>query len=386
MKRIAILYDCPYPFFIGGGQKRLYEVAIRLAKKGWRIDWYSLKFWEGDSQIEYKGINYYGIGKKKNLYNKKGKRLFSETIYYGYKVLSILNLRNYDIILCGQWPYLHIFPSKIFSKIGSAKLVIDWWEIWESQFIKHDIRSIIVKSLEKICSRLPDGIITISNKVKIKLINIGIRSDRIKFISDGIDFSKINNSPEYNSNNIEYDIIYVGRLQEYKNINHLIEAISILKKKYKLILKLLLIGDGPARPDLEKLSISLGVNEVVKFEGIISSDLEVFSNMKSAKIFVHPSTKEGGASISALEANACGLPVLAYQHPDGISEEYIIQGENGYWVNKIGPEYLAAELARIFREHSYKNMKMDCINFARKFDWDILSESYNDYFIALTEK
>ena len=108
--------------------------------------------------------------------------------------------------------------------------------------------------------------------------------------------------------------------------------------------------------------------------------------MKSAKIFVHPSTKEGGASISALEANACGLPVLAYQHPDGISEEYIIQGENGYWVNKIGPEYLAAELARIFREHSYKNMKMDCINFARKFDWDILSESYNDYFIALTEK
>ena len=50
-KRLAILYDCPFPFIQGGGQKRLFEIAQFHLRNDWEVEWYALKFWEGPDKI-----------------------------------------------------------------------------------------------------------------------------------------------------------------------------------------------------------------------------------------------------------------------------------------------------------------------------------------------
>ena len=88
IKKIAILYDCPYPFVLGGGQKRLYEIATRLVRQeNCSVDWYSLQFWEGKNEIEHEGIRFFGIGKKTYLYEEKtGKRRVREALEYSIRI------------------------------------------------------------------------------------------------------------------------------------------------------------------------------------------------------------------------------------------------------------------------------------------------------------
>ena len=381
LKRLAILYDCPYPYVLGGGQKRLFEIATRLIKENWTIDWFSLKFWDGNQEIEHNGINYHAVGEKVNLYDPTGKRNISETIYYGMKSISAAELRYYDIILAGQWPYFHLFPAKLFSMFGRGKLIVDWWEIWGNHWFEYyGLKGSVGVMLERICSRLPDGIVSISQTGKRKLEGIGVSPSKIRTIHNGIDILKIRETPPAFETT---DLIYVGRLQNHKNVNHLIEGMSILIKQYKLQLTLQIIGGGPEKNYLEQLASNLGISDCVRFYGEVKTDEEVYSRMKSAKVFIHPSTKEGGGSITSLEANACGLPVIAYRHPDGISEELIKSGYNGYWVNKIGSEFLAEKINEVIKTGNYLRITQDCIKFSEDFDWSKISMEYNDYFRSM---
>ena len=79
-KRLAILYDCPYPFIKGGGQKRLFEISQYLLKHDWEVEWYALKFWEGPEKIQHKGITFNAVGEQSKLYSSAGKRRIWEAM------------------------------------------------------------------------------------------------------------------------------------------------------------------------------------------------------------------------------------------------------------------------------------------------------------------
>jgi glycosyltransferase involved in cell wall biosynthesis len=89
---------------------------------------------------------------------------------------------------------------------------------------------------------------------------------------------------------------------------------------------LLVIGDGPLRRKAEKLSQRLGLQSRVTFAGWLPSQKQVVSALSSARMFVMNSRSEGGPRV-ALEAMACGLPVIATSV--GVMPEVIRNGENG---------------------------------------------------------
>ena len=80
--KILIVYDVSYPHVIGGGQRRLYEVATRLAKSGHEIDWVCFKTWDKLNEAEHAGIKYIGISGFRGLYNKIGSRRKLEPIEF----------------------------------------------------------------------------------------------------------------------------------------------------------------------------------------------------------------------------------------------------------------------------------------------------------------
>ena len=381
-KRLAILYDCPYPFIKGGGQKRLFEISQYLLKHNWEVEWYALKFWEGPEKIRHKGITFNAVGGQSKLYSSDGKRRIWEAIYYGAMVARHMELRQFNIILAGQWPLFHLIPARFFCLIGQAKLVVDWWEVWgRDQWLKYfGLKGLLGLLLEKIMSRITPHIIAITQKGRDQLHGLGVKKDAITFIPNGIDFEKILNSI---SKPKKFDLIYMGRLKGHKNLDHLIQVVSLLKKKGDSM-RLQIIGDGPERKGWEALVKELNISENVVFHGEIESDIEAYSWMKTARLFVHPSTKEGGGSITVLEANACGLPVVAYRHENGIANELINEGINGYWVKEIDPKAMGEKIRQILLDESQgQKIKDNSIKNAGKHDWINIGKEYEDYFLKL---
>jgi len=381
-KRLAILYDCPYPFIKGGGQKRLFEISQYLLKHDWEVEWYALKFWEGPEKIRHKGITFNAVGGQSKLYSSDGKRRIWETIYYGAMIARHIELRRFNIILAGQWPLFHLIPARFFCLIGQSKLVVDWWEVWgRDQWLKYfGLKGLLGLLLEKIMSRITPNIIAITQKGRDQLYDLGVKKDGVTFIPNGIDFEKILNSI---SKPNKFDLTYMGRLKCHKNLDHLIQVVSLLKEKGDSM-TLQIIGDGPERKALEALVKELNISENVVFHGEIESDIEAYSWMKTARIFVHPSTKEGGGSITVLEANACGLPVVAYRHENGIANELIDEGMNGYWVEEINPKAMETKIRQLLLDESQgQKIKDNSIKNAEKHDWINIGKEYEDYFLKL---
>jgi glycosyltransferase involved in cell wall biosynthesis len=104
-------------------------------------------------------------------------------------------------------------------------------------------------------------------------------------------------------------ILFVGYLVYYKSPNLLIESLpSILREVPNA--RLVFVGDGPMRPDLEELAKKLDISDKVLFTGMVSNDLKVLY-YKAADTFVLPSTMSGESfGIVLLEAAVAQLPIV----------------------------------------------------------------------------
>ncbi len=379
-KKLAILYDCPYPYVQGGGQKRLFEVGRALSKLGWTVDWYSLQFWEGEPQIKYDSINYKSVGAKKLLYREDGRRSITEAVYYGWKVALNANLMKYDMVLAGQWPYFHLLPAFWANFRRGPKVVLDWWEVWDKHWYKYwgkiGLGGVI---FERLMARVFSHIVALSEKAKLQLITIGAESHSVMVIPNGLDLKKIKKA---NKDTGSFDLVYLGRLNEHKNVDHLLKAVSLLKEEGREY-SLQVIGDGPHREWLENLSRSLNISHLVSFQGMIDSDEKVYEKMKTSCLFIYPSV-QGTGSITVLEANACGLPVIAYKDDQGLDGDLICEGKNGFWVDGVNPARLASKIDELLRDRKLKNiLKESVIQYAEDYDWSVIGERYNEYFLSI---
>ena len=381
--KIAYIYDAVYPWIKGGAEKRIYEIGKRLADKGHEVHWYGIGWWfDGNNSrtIDHDGIILHGVCEPMQLY-VDGRRSIKEAIYFAEKLLPKLVKERFDVIDCQEFPYFPCFTAKVYSLFRRSRLVITWLEVWDSYWKDYlgYVKGLAGQIVEKIVSKLPDSIITISKMVMndlISLLNVKIDQTKIAIVPDGIDFSKIHNVRPLED--VEYDVIYVGRLIGHKNVDVLINAIRILKNEIPDI-RCCIIGDGPERKNLQMLSHNFGLDGNIEFVGFLERDVDVYSYMKSSKVFVLPSTREG-AGLVTLEANACGLPAITVRHKNNAAIEVIEDGKNGF-VCELDPISLA-ESIKIALENA-NSMRKGCIEFARRYDWCEISKLTEKFYNKL---
>jgi glycosyltransferase involved in cell wall biosynthesis len=137
--------------------------------------------------------------------------------------------------------------------------------------------------------------------------------------------------------------VAAGVLVPNKAYDVLVEALGRLRKEEQSF-ELLLAGEGPERPRLEKLAVQLGLAERVKFLGSIENVPDLLA---SAQMVVHPSRSEG-LSNTLLEAMAEGLPVIATDV--GGTPELVKDGETGMLVPPDDPVLLAAKIKQLLND------------------------------------
>ncbi len=183
-------------------------------------------------------------------------------------------------------------------------------------------------------------------------------------LSQGIDLSKFNSQVLPSLVNSSYPkLITVARLDKQKNIESVIEAVSLLKGKYPNI-KYYVVGEGPDE-NLLRLKVSmLNLSESVFFYGSINPD-DIPGLLRSADFFVLPSNIEGLPS-AALEAMACGVPILLSSNEFGCSS-WFIHRENAMLVEGDSKSIVEA-IDELIVEKSLKERLIDnALKFIKKY-------------------
>jgi phosphatidyl-myo-inositol alpha-mannosyltransferase len=137
-----------------------------------------------------------------------------------------------------------------------------------------------------------------------------LSTKQINIIPNGIDLQKYKSAPNNNRN--PDHIVYIGRLERRKGIQHLLKSFAILKQQ-RPGLKLTIAGDGP---DREKLVEWCQTNHITDatFTGYID-EAEKLRLLHNASLFVSPALYGESFGIVLLEAMAVGLPIVAGNNP-----------------------------------------------------------------------
>jgi glycosyltransferase involved in cell wall biosynthesis len=232
-----------------------------------------------------------------------------------------------------------------------------------------------------------DGIISESEGVRKELIEYySIEESKLKTIYPPIDLNYILSAKKeevthpWFSENIPI-IITLARLVKNKGHVYLIKAFADLKKKYDC--RLVIVGQGGERENLERLTHELKIDKDVAFLGFQPNP---FKYIARAHVFVLSSLYEGFARV-LVEAMACNVPVVSTRCPYGPDE--IIKHEiTGLLVPVGNVNALSSAISRLLTDESLKkkivkNAKKRCA----EFDVKVKIKEHEEYFEKMvTEK
>ncbi|MEM9173094.1 MAG: glycosyltransferase [Pseudomonadota bacterium] len=145
-----------------------------------------------------------------------------------------------------------------------------------------------------------------------------------------------------------WDVMFVGRLTEYKRPDRLIKVLGKVAAG-KPDVQVALVGDGPDREELEGMVAELGIGDNVNFLGRRADVLDL---QQTAKIFILTSRWEG-VSIALLEAMCSGtVPVVSNV---GDMADFVINDETGYLVEQDDIDDYARRLLAILADDALWN-------------------------------
>ncbi|GBF33923.1 glycosyltransferase [Desulfocucumis palustris] len=369
--RIAYVYDNAYPYYVGGVEKRIWEISRRLSQKGHEVHMYCMKYWTGNDIINQDGIYLHGVCKPMSLFSNN-RRSIREAIYFACKVLSPLLKEKYDIIDVQNFPYFSTFPSKYCVVYRRSKIVITWHEVWGKYWFEYlGIIGSMGLLVERLVALMSNEMIAVSESTasSLKMIN---QKANISIVPNGIDFKQIH---KVKPNGHYYDIVFAGRLIKEKGLELLLDSVNLIKNSRPNI-KCLIIGNGPMKEELEKLITNYKLQNNVFLKGFIGEYEDLIAQIKNSSTFVLPSTREG-FGIVVLEANAAGVPVVTIEHARNAAKELVTDGKNGY-VSKPNPNYLASAIMMAI--DNSKDLEQECTNFAEKYDWDNIVNYLENYY------
>ncbi len=307
----------------------------------------------------------------------------TEMLIRGYrKSLEILQKQKIDIIH-HMLPAIHNQTFDLLAILRKSK---------KQPFVFGPIsahiypRPIDEKMLSKITAKLHrktiqkcDRLIAITNQVK-KLYTNFFDETKIWTIPLGVDTERFK-PPKNRSQKDDYEILFAGYLYKLKGVEHLIKAMHMVTKEHRDV-KLRIVGNGPDKPYLMKLTEALKINDKVIFEGLVPHN-EMPRYYQRCDIFCFPTLGEPfGKAI--IEAMACAKPVIASNI--GGPAEIIQNKKNGLLVPPAQPKVLATKINEILDdENTMKKMGANARKTViEKYSWDKISTMYHELYQNLT--
>jgi glycosyltransferase involved in cell wall biosynthesis len=225
----------------------------------------------------------------------------------------------------------------------------------------------IFKALMNEVGRRSDAVITVSNASRNDILQYmhipQSRASIVHTVYNGV--SQRFTPPPTPAKNSCPTLLYVGRADPYKNLETLIEAVSIIHKTTDIPVKLQLTGSpDPRYPQAELAAARLNIAEHVEWTGYLSDD-DLLERYRSADLLVHPSRYEG-FGLQIIEAMACGTPVVC-SNGGSLPE---VAGDAAIMVDPDDAAAFASEIIKVLTQPATASkMREKGLRQAAEFTW-----------------
>ncbi|HEY1411246.1 MAG TPA: glycosyltransferase [Rhodopila sp.] len=224
-----------------------------------------------------------------------------------------------------------------------------------------------------------DGIVAVSRFTQDTLIRgFNVPQRKIELVSNGVDLARFVPRPRPNDLVARYGLsgrrvlLTVGRLYARKGMDRVIESLPLVLRRFPDLLYLI-VGEGSYRPTLEQLVADLGLGRNVIFAGAVP-DHRLTDHYSLGDVFIManremPDGDTEGFGLVFLEANACGLPVIA--GCAGGSVDAVTDQVNGLVVDGNNTTAVAGAIIRIFEDQALRDrLRLGGAEVARAAGWD----------------
>ncbi|MFH1313869.1 MAG: glycosyltransferase [Candidatus Eisenbacteria bacterium] len=173
-----------------------------------------------------------------------------------------------------------------------------------------------------------------------------LKQDRkVHTIPSGVNIERFKPRAAKPANDPHLTIGVVKRLEKTAGIEYLIRAFALLLE-FDPFLSLVIVGEGTEEEALKELCLSLDIGGSVRFTGFVENE-RIPALLNRMDMLVLPSISEA-FGVTALEAAACGLPVIASN--TGGLPEVVLDGETGFLVAPKKPEAIVRKAVLLIKD------------------------------------
>jgi glycosyltransferase involved in cell wall biosynthesis len=345
--RICLVYDCLFPYTVGGAERWYRNLGERLAAEGHTITYLTLRQWERGERGEVPGVEVVAVGPRLALYAEGGRRRILPPLVFGLGVLWHLARHGsrYDVVHTSSFPYFSLLAAAALRPLRRFRLVVDWVEVWSREYWDEYLGPLggrIGDAVQTLCIRVPQHAFCYS-----RLHERRLRDRRVNGTLTMLEGLYAGPLVARDPVPAEPVVVFAGRHIPEKRVPALVPALALVRERVPE-LRGEIYGDGPERGEVLRLRAEHGLDGALKVLGFVPPD-QVEEAMRRALCMVLPSRREGYGMV-VVEAAAVGTPSVVVADTDNAATDLVSQGENGYVAPSASPADLAAAIERVHAE------------------------------------
>jgi glycosyltransferase involved in cell wall biosynthesis len=325
--RICIVYDCLFPYTVGGGERWYRSLAERLAQEGHEVTYLTLRQWSrGDRPDAVGQMRVVAAGPRMALYTASGRRRILPPLVFGLGAFLhlIRHGRRYDVVDTGAFPYFALLAAAAVRPLHRYELVVDWFEVWSRKYWREYLGPLggrVGELVQRLCARVPQRAFCLSELHAARL-----RAEHVNGSVTVLRGLYAGSQAPSAAEPVEPVVLFAGRLIPEKRVQLAIAAIAEAAERIEG-LRARILGDGPDRAVLEAAIAERGLQETVSTPGFTDAE-EVPREMSRAMCLLLTSRREGYGLV-VVEAAARATPSIVVAGEDNAASELIAPGVNG---------------------------------------------------------
>lgn len=341
--RICIVYDCLFPYTVGGAERWYRNLAQRLAADGHEVTYLTLRQWPRGERGEVPGVRVVAAGPRFSLYGPGGQRRILPPLAFGAGVLAHLlrHGRRYDVVHTCSFPYFSLLAAALARPLGRYRIVVDWFELWSRAYWRDYLGGPggrIGELVQTLCLKVRQHAFAYAELTAGRLRAGGLRGD--VQVLRGL-FAGLASAPAPVP--AEPLVVFAGRQIPEKRAPAVVGAVAWARERVPG-LRGRILGDGPDREAVLAAIAEHGVAGAVEAPGFVATE-EVERDLARALCLLLPSRREGYGLI-VVEALSLGTPCILVRDPDNAATELVEDGVNGFVTASADAAELGAAIVR----------------------------------------
>ncbi|HEX3510461.1 MAG TPA: glycosyltransferase [Solirubrobacteraceae bacterium] len=362
--RVCVVYDCLFPYTVGGGERWYRAVAERAGREGHEVTYLTLRQWERGERADVgPGVRVVAVGPRMALYTEGGRRRILPPLVFGLGVLWHLlrHGRRYEVVDTCAFPYFSLLAAALVRPLWRYRLIVEWFEVWSAAYWREYLGALagpMGMAVQRMCALVPQRAICFSRLHAARLRQEGLRGE-VEVLRGLYTGASRTGEPAEATRTV----LFAGRLIPEKRVTLAVAALAAAARRLPG-LRGVILGDGPEREALLQAVREHGLQDVVETPGFTAGE-RVEHETAQALCMLLTSRREGYGMV-VVEAAAQGTPSVVVAGEDNAATELISEGENGFVAGGADPEKigqaivdvhdagaaLRASTLRWFAEHS----------------------------------